>query len=137
MKRVLSNVSRAFALLLAGLGSGCTSSVAPEGCAQNVNLAVTPAANPLFSWSPACGVSSLSVARVPSQPGGVGELVWGFSVSEQTPIGPPIRYGASPAGARIWTPPRALEAGATYRVQVVMTVGGDVLVSTGERDFTR
>ncbi len=137
MKCTLSYLTRTTALLLTALGCNGTSPVTPEGCVQNVQVAVVQGANPVFSWSPACGMSSLSVATVPSTPGVNEESMWAFSVPEQSPIGPAIRYGSAPVGATVWTQPRALVAGASYRVRVMQTVGGDVLVGSGERVFTR
>jgi hypothetical protein len=137
MNRALFYSTRVIALLLTVLGCGGTSPVTPEGCLQNVQVAVLAGTNPAFSWSPGCGVSSLSVATVPSTPGASEESMWAFSVPEQSPVGPPIRYGTAPVGATGWTEPRALVAGVTYRVRVRQTVGGDGLLGGGERVFTR
>jgi hypothetical protein len=137
MNRALFYSTRVTALFLTTLGCSGTSSVAPEGCVQNVQVAVLPGTYPVFSWSPACGISSLSVVTVSSTPGAIEESMWGFSVSEQSPIGPGIHYGTAPVGATVWTQPRSLVAGATYRVRVIQTVGGDGLLGSGERVFTR
>ena len=136
MKRTFSYLTRMTALLLTALGCNGTSPVTPEGCVQNVQITVVQRANPVFSWSPACGMSSLSVARVPSTPGVNEEAMWAFSLPEQSPIGPAIRYGSAPVGATVWTQPRALVAGATYRVRVYHTIGGDGLLGSGEGAFT-
>jgi len=136
MTRTLFYATRVIAPLFAALSCSGPSSVSPEACNRDVQVAVLAGANPVFSWSPACGVSSLSVVTVPSTSGVSEELVWSFSVPEQNPIGPTIRYGIAPAGATVWTQPHALVAGATYRVRVMQTVGGDVLVGSGERLFT-
>ena len=136
MTHTLFYATRVIAPFLAALSCRGPSSVSPEACNRDVQVAVVPGANPVFSWSPACGVSSLSVVTVPSTAGVNEESVWGFSVPEKNPIGPAIQYGIAPAGATVWTKPHALVAGATYRVRVMQTVGGDVLVGSGERLFT-
>jgi hypothetical protein len=136
MNRALSYATRGVAILFAALSCNGTSSVAPDGCVRNVVITVIPGANPVFFWSPACGMSSLSVVTVPSASGSE-ETMWGFSVPEQKPVGPAIRYGRAPEGSTVWTQPRALVVGTTYRVRVMHTVGGDGLLGTGERTFTR
>src|SRR5438046_3011135 len=90
------------ALLLTVIGCSATSSVTPEGCTRNVQVTVLP--GPVFAWSPACGMSSLSVVTV-SSAGANEQSMWGFSVSEQKPIGPAVAYGSAPAGATVWTQP--------------------------------
>jgi hypothetical protein len=136
MNRNLFFATRVIAVLLPVLGCRGASEVSPEGCRHNVEIAVLPGANPVFSWSPRCGVSTLSVSTVPSAPGAVEETMWGFSVPEQTPLGPRIPYGIAPSRATIWIQPRALQTGSKYRVSVWYTVGGDVLTGGGERVFT-
>jgi hypothetical protein len=61
--------------------------------------------------------------------------MWYFAVPENAPIGPSIRYGVMPVGITFWSPPRALVAGASYRVRVMQTLGGDVVVAGGEKVF--
>lgn len=136
MSRALSYLARTTALLLTTLS--CSRTTAPtQGCVQNVQVAVLTGAGPIFSWSPACGISSLSVVTVPSAQGVSEEFMWAFSVPEQGPIGPGVLYGAVPAGATVWTQPRVLVVGVTYRVRVMYTTGGDVVDGSGETVFTR
>jgi hypothetical protein len=136
MNRALSYLTRSTALLVATLS--CRGTTAPtQGCVQNVQVAASTEAIPNFTWSPACGMSNLSVVTVPSAPGVAEESMWGFTVPERTPIGPAVRYGTAPAGATVWTQPRALVPGATYRVWVYHTVGGDGLLGSGKLVFTR
>ena len=135
MNRALSYLTCTTALLLST--PGCSDTTSPKACGGNVQVAVLRQPNPIFTWSPACGVSSFQIVTVPSAPGAMEESVWGFSVPEQRPIGPAVRYGIAPAGATVWTQPRALVVGSTYRVRVSQTVGLDVEVGSGERVFTR
>lgn len=135
MNRALSYLTCTAALLLSTLG--CNDTTSPKACGGNVQVAVLRQPNPIFTWSPACGVSSFQVVTVPSAPGVLEESMWEFSVPEQSPIGPAVYYGIAPAGATVWTQPRALVVGATYRVRVSQTVGLDVVVGSGERVFTR
>ena len=137
MNRALSFgvVAVALAIIVAGCEGG--SSLAPEPCKGNVEVTVLPVGQPVFAWSPDCGMSSVAVATVPSTPGAAGTVVWGFTVPENSPVGPGVVYGAAPARASVWTPPVPLEAGTTYRVSVAQTVGGDVLVASGDAVFNR
>ena len=138
MTRTFSYLTRLSALLLTTLACReTTAPVAREGCVGPVQMAVRTESTPVFSWSPGCGVSHLWVVTVPSAPGVSEEIMWSFSLPESTPIGPGIRYGDTPIGIRFWTPPRALVAGASYRVRVMQTVGEDVVVAGGEKVFTR
>ena len=136
MNRVLFYQSCVAALVLTAAGCSGTTSATAEGCIRNVAVTVLPGTNPAFAWSPSCGMSSLSVVTVPSAPGINEETMWGFSVPKNSPIGPAIRYGSAPNGATVWTQPRALVRGATYRVRVMLTLGGDGLLGSGERVFT-
>jgi hypothetical protein len=135
MNRALFYQSCVAALIL----SGCTGTTSPitEGCIQNVEIAVLPEANPAFAWAPSCGISSLSVVTVPSDPGVSEVTMWAFSVPENSPIAPGIRYGSAPNGATVWTQSRPLVTGMTYRVRVALTLGGDGLLGHGEHVFTR
>ena len=138
MKRNLFLIaSSAAGLLISALGCNGASSISPKGCFQNVQVTVVTETTPLFSWAPACGISSLSVETVPSSAGATVETVWAFFVSESNPVGPGIRYGQAPGRANVWVAPRPLVAGTNYRVRVQHTVGGDGLLGHGEVVFTR
>jgi len=137
MKPNLFFIVSATGLLLTALACNGTSSISPQGCVQNVQVAVATGTTPLFSWAPACGISSLSVETVPSSAGGAVETVWAFLVPENNPVGPGIRYGEAPSRANVSVAPRPLIAGTKYRVRVVQTVGGDGLLGSGEAVFTR
>jgi hypothetical protein len=136
MTRALLFSASCTALLATLFACEGASSVSPPGCVQNVEVAVTPEKTPLFSWAPACGISALSVETVPSSTSVSPEVVWAFFVSESQPFGPWIRYGQAPSGANVSVAPKSLVTGATYRVRVVQTLGGDVVVGSGERLFT-
>jgi hypothetical protein len=137
MKRNLFLIASATGLLLTALACNGASTISPQGCVQNVQVAVATGTTPLFSWAPACGISSLSVETVPSSAGGSVETVWAFFVPESNPVGPGIRYGQAPTGANVSVAPRPLVAGTNYRVRVQQTVGGDGLLGSGEAVFTR
>lgn len=137
MKRNPFLIASGTGLLLTALACDGASTIGPHACAQNVQVAVITETPPLFSWAPACGISSLSVETVPSSAGGSVETVWAFFAPENNPVGPRIRYGQAPSGANVSIAPRPLVAGTTYRVRVVQTLGGDVLVGSGEAVFTR
>ena len=125
-----------FALILLTLG--CRDTTAPvvrEGCVGPVQVAVRQEPTPVIGWAPACGVSAVWVVTVPSA-GATEEVMWFFSVPENAPIGPSIRYGVTPAGITFWSPAQPLVTGTSYRVRVMQTVGGDVVVAGGEKVFT-
>lgn len=136
MSRTLSYLTRVSAVL-ATLGChDATAPIAPQGCVGPVKIAVLTEPTPVFGWSPACGVSMVWVVTVPSSPGESEESRWAFSVPENTPVGPGLRYGVTPAGATTWTPAHVLVPGTAYRVRVMQTLGGDVVVAGGEKIFT-
>jgi hypothetical protein len=107
------------------------------GCYGAVTINVTRSFDasgaPRFDWSPRCGITNLTVIVLPN---GVGDpaVMWEFSASESAQIGPPVIYGRLPAGA---TGPTAqpLQAGATYRVSILSTVGGDAIGGEAEKSF--
>ncbi len=133
MKRNLFLVAVA---TLACAGASPVGTKGPQGCLQNVQVVVSNDATPVFSWAPACGMSSLSVETVPSSVGETGQAVWGFSVPENNPVGPAIRYGQAPSGATLWVAPQPLVAGTRYHIRVAQTVGGDGLHGSGQADLT-
>ena len=61
--------------------------------------------------------------------------MWGFTVSEQIPIGPGVRYGSAPRGANVSIAAQTLSSGAEYRVLVMYTVGGDGVAAMGQLLF--
>lgn len=133
----MSPLATISAVLLAALGcSEATAPVSRKPCSGPVDVAVSKDTTPVFAWAPACGMSDFWVVTVPSSPAETEEVVWSFSVPEQTPVGPGIRYGIAPDGITYWTHPRALIPGTQYRVRVMQTVGGDVVVAGGEKVFT-
>jgi hypothetical protein len=124
-------------VVLSALACNGASTVSPKGCVENVQVAVITETTPLFSWAPACGMSRLSVETVPSTPAGSPETVWAFFLPENAPVGPTIRYGQAPSGANVWVAPQPLVGGTNYRVRVMQTLGGDVLVGSGGAVFKR
>ena len=113
---------------------GCEDSTAPPPPCEGA-IDVRAGSMPMqFSWLPACGISGLTVTTVEASP--IDErVVWGWTVSEQFPVGPRIIYGFSPDGATVWAEPEQLEIGPQYRVEVRYTIGGDVVVASGSRTF--
>src|SRR3954467_14954643 len=132
MKRNLFLIASAQLLLMTFSCEGA-STVSPPGCAQNVQVAVVSGTTPVFSWAPACGMSSLSVETT----GASVQTVWAFTVPENTLVGPGIRYGQAPNAANVWSAPQPLVAGTSYRIRVMYIVGGDAIAGSGEAVFTR
>lgn len=119
---------------------GCGSPTRPhyDGCLGSVNIALTgvgEGSTPRFDWSPACGISQVSVNTVPG-PGAAPILVWALSAPEQSPIGPSIVYGIVPRGATSSHAAEPLVHGVTYRIFIAYTVGGDGVAGSGEETFT-
>lgn len=108
----------------------------PEPCSGDIELSIATGPAPRISWTPACGVSQVALTSVPDAPGDPARTIWGFTVPERSPIGPAVTYGESPRSASVWADPESLEIGVPYRVRVAYTVGGDVLVASGEATFT-
>lgn len=110
-------------------GSGCRGDSTrpdqrPECLVGGVTLNVGPGTTPEFSWTPVCGVASLSVDEVePPPPPGARRRFWEVSAS-QPALHPPVRYGTPPNGSsdEIVVPPAPLEAGHTYRVTVYVQI---------------
>jgi len=119
--------------LVAGC-EGVSTVIAP--CSQNVEVSVGGGSVPIFLWTPACGMSQIDVSTVPATGGGQPVFVWSFHVPENEPVGPLVQYGKAPDRATVSVQPQPLVPGATYRVQVWQTVGGDVLTGSGEATFT-
>jgi hypothetical protein len=105
-------------------------------CYGAVAVSVSSDPQPLITWSPQCGVSSVYVATVPTTPGALEIAMWWFSVPEQLPVGSGVRYGQAPARATS-SLAQPLVAGERYRVRVMQTVGLDVSVAEGVALFTR
>ena len=123
---------------IAGLAfavAGCSDPTSAEACNGPLEVGITGTTRLTFTWSPRCGISDLSVAAVPSTPGGADELVWGFRVPERSPLGPLVRYGDSPDRATVWSGPQPLVYGRRYRVSVAYIVGGDVSIASGTTTF--
>lgn len=109
--------------------------LSPPGCTRPIGVEVSSGVTPIFSWTPDCGISALTVTSVPAATGATESAVWAFSVPESNPLGSGIRYGEAPTGARVWTAAQSLRGGTTYRVSVILTVGLDGIVASGSRTF--
>jgi hypothetical protein len=112
----------------------------PVGCSGTVTLKVGPSLDPSgapqFGWSPRCGITNLTVIVLPN---GVGDpaVVWDVSAPENAEIGPPVIYGRMPAGATAGIAAQPLQAGSTYRVSILSTVGGDAVGAEANTTFVR
>jgi len=110
----------------------------PAGCSGDLQVSVDThtlgPTRPVFSWSPRCGTTFVTVVTAQF---GVGDpaVMWSMSVPENLSMAPPIVYGRTPPNATYSTPPQPLSPGQRYRVQVGTTVGGDALAGTGEATF--
>src|SRR6185503_20865928 len=88
--------------LTASLGCHDSTAAVPDPCSGDISVTVTATTpQPTIGWSPRCGISSLAVTAVAAIP--EEEVMWGFTVPEETPVGPAIIYGRDPRGADVWT----------------------------------
>jgi hypothetical protein len=106
-----------------------------EGCLGDVDVVVQRISPPMFSWSPACGISILAIVDPTFQ------AVWGIEGEiGKNAIEPPIRFGAVPANATESAPPKALQPGHSYIVRVFRLQRGSndelELVLNGEQNFS-
>jgi hypothetical protein len=86
----------------------------PTRCSDPVSVHVS-GSPPKISWTPACGIASLAIARAnavdPEPP------AWWIESSQST-IAPPVRYGVRPANAQEMFAPAPLVSGQSYTVHV-------------------
>ncbi|HEY2375232.1 MAG TPA: hypothetical protein VGH98_04600 [Gemmatimonadaceae bacterium] len=136
---IRANLSRVAVLAIPAALVACNESPThPVGCYGAVTVNVTPSfegsGKPRFDWSPRCGITNLTVIVLPQ---GIGDpaVVWDFSASESAQIAPPVVYGHVPAGATSQSVAQPLQAGITYRVSILSTVGGDAIGGEAQKTF--
>ena len=123
---------RGLSLRVGGLAVGCSmlagimscshdtiSEPSPlSACNTNVSISVSAGTTPTFTWTPTCGVLALLVEEA----GGLDQwFVWGQTEG----IGPGLRYGVLPAGARQDLPAVPLQAGVMHFVGVFRGSSGE------------
>jgi hypothetical protein len=108
------------------LSLGCAEASAPpvEACAddQAVTVHVSAGPRPAFTWTPACGMTSITVFSAAGPPPAAWVL-YGGSSAASNPLRSGIRYGQAPSGTLEATPETALEVGSEYQVLVYRWVG--------------
>ena len=119
----LSRLPLLFALV--GSSLGCSEASAPpvEACPGDpqVTVQVSAGTRPTFSWTPACGMTSIRVFPMDA-PAAVW-VVYGGSIAVSNPFRSGTRYGQSPPGTFVAKPPAALQSGAEYQVLVYRWIG--------------
>lgn len=135
------NAGRAVLLATMALVQACNDSPThPVGCSGtvtiNVSQSLAPSGATQFDWSPRCGITNLTVIVLPN---GIGDpaVMWDISAPENSEIGPPVIYGHVPPGATPGFGPQPLQAGASYRVSILSTVGGDAIGAEANKTFVR
>ena len=127
-------------VLLASIVACDNSPTHPVGCSGTVTLKVGPSLDPSgapqFDWSPRCGITNLTVIVLPN---GIGDpaVIWDVSAPEHAEMGPPVIYGRVPTGATAGIGAQPLQAGSTYRVSILSTVGGDAISAEANKTFVR
>lgn len=124
------------ALFLAGCDSG-DGGITPAPCPETgVLISVSPGTQPVFSWTPGCGMQSLLVARE-NDPTATWVLYAGQDINT---LRPGIRYGVAPFGTLAPSPAQPLQTGVTYEVflsEAIGAPGGPIfLAPRGSRTFT-
>jgi hypothetical protein len=107
------------------LSLGCSEASAPpaEACTddQAVTVHASAGTRPAFSWTPACGMTSIMVFPAAGPP--AAWVVYGGSSAASNPLRSGIRYGQAPNGSFEATPEAALEVGTEYQVLVYRWLG--------------
>jgi hypothetical protein len=127
------------AVLTAWMCAGCADDTAPavESCAddQQVTTQVGAGTQPAFTWSPACGMTSVLVFPVESP--AATWVVYGGSRAASNPLHSGLRYGQAPAGTFEATPAAALQVGTEYEVLLNRWIGDSVSGGPFQRGYVR
>jgi hypothetical protein len=114
--------------LLVLLG-GCSDNVHDvplEECPDNqVSVSVSAGVQPIISWTPTCGMSSLNL--FPAAGGASLWVLYSGSQASENPFRSGIRYGDAPEGALEVTGPEPLAAGTQYTVIIYRSIDGTQL----------
>jgi hypothetical protein len=106
-----------FPLVLASVvlaACGSDNPAAPTvACQTAITATVGTGTTPRFDWSPACGITAISVIAAPGL--GTPTTMW-IIESDTRLLGPGIRYGDTPAGTRTATPAHPVTHGSSYMV---------------------
>ena len=130
------------AVAMAMTVAACSDGVEPrpiQPCAfdQDVEITVSTAPLPVFSWAPACGLASLQVW---DQNQSSGWVLYTGARAPENPLRSGIRYGAAPPEALEPAPATPLTSGVVYTVAVYRWVGDDAggsLIPAGSATFVR
>ena len=113
--------------------SACDGSSGPATvlCSTPVEVSVTTAATPRFTWAPQCLVQQVVVLE-PIAPS-VGGSPERWALQKLSGIASPLAYGQVPVGAELLLPAEALVPGHHYVVQLGMmeVVGSSNIVAEG------
>lgn len=115
-------------MALIGFIAGCADGTAPplEPCAddQEVTIRVSAGIDPAFTWSPACGMTSIRVFPVAAE--AAVWVVYGGARAVSNPLHSGLRYGQAPAGTYQAAPPAVLKVGTEYEVLLARWIGDSV-----------
>lgn len=117
------------AVLAAGLLSAGDRDPTTQRC-DAVTPVVSRTMPPVFTWSPACAVTELTVRFQ-------GSTVWAITVAGH-PYGirPPVTYGSSPRGTMETTPADSLFPSGTYHLELRRLDFTGLLSDVGEDTFS-
>ena len=120
-------VRLAVASAVIGLSLSCSADLAPvspDDCDEqrDINLAVSADPAHVFTWTPACGMSSLQVFPSTGEPGS-GWVLYSGDRAAENPLRPGIRYGQAPPEAVEPAPATTLAPGVEYTVTIYQWLG--------------
>lgn len=120
------------------LSLSCNDTTGSVACTDEiVTVSVSGGLEPVFTWSPACGMASIQVQ--PDTPNAGGWAIYSGQHSAENPLGSGIRYGHRPSLAVEPAPPRPLVSGVAYTVSVARWVadghGSGALFIAGSATF--
>ena len=126
----------AVALLVFAAASACNNSSTeavvtptPE-CADRVTVTITTGTTPTFTWTPDCPIVTIAVVSADRL-----TFFWAVGTIGADRMHAPIAYGVIPAGGQQSTPPKPLQAGTTYRLQLGAAVNQDIAHSVADTTF--
>lgn len=117
------------AVLAAGLLSAADRDPSTQRC-DAVTPVVSRTMPPVFSWTPACTVTELTVTFQ-------GSTVWAITVaSHPYGIRPPVTYGSAPRGTMATTPADTLFPAGSYGLKLRRIDFTGLLGDVGETTFS-
>ncbi len=112
--------SRLIAIVMAvGAIGACAASQEPTPCTAPLVATASAGREPVFTWTPACGIAEIAV-NDDVAPGDTGQTRWWAQTRDgRNTISSGVRFGSMPSGTRLVVAPTALLAGHSYLVTLL------------------